>query len=62
MRGYRCRMAPSAPSASSMGATSQRLTTVDALTYLREVKTRFHDRKEIYDTFLEIMKEFKAAR
>lgn len=40
----------------------QRLTTNDALTYLREVKNRFADKKEVYDTFLEIMKEFKAQR
>eukprot|EP00775_Hariotina_reticulata_P006274 gene6274-6513_t len=39
-----------------------RLTTNDALTYLREVKNRFADNKEVYDTFLEIMKEFKAQR
>ena len=39
-----------------------RLTTNDALTYLREVKNRFADKKEVYDTFLEIMKEFKAQR
>jgi hypothetical protein len=32
------------------------------LTYLREVKNRFQDKKEVYDTFLEIMKEFKAQR
>lgn len=54
--------APVPPSTSNMRSSSQRLTTVDALTYLREVKTRFHDQKDIYDTFLEIMKEFKAAR
>ncbi len=39
-----------------------RLTTNDALSYLRDVKNRFADNKEVYDTFLEIMKEFKAAR
>lgn len=39
-----------------------RLTTNDALTYLREVKNRFADKKDVYDTFLEIMKEFKAQR
>ncbi len=39
-----------------------RLTTNDALSYLREVKNRFADKKEVYDTFLEIMKEFKAQR
>lgn len=39
-----------------------KLTTNDALTYLRDVKNKFQDNKEIYDTFLEIMKEFKAQR
>lgn len=33
-----------------------------ALSYLREVKTRFHDKKKVYDNFLEIMKEFKAQK
>lgn len=27
-----------------------------------QVKLQFQDRKEVYDTFLEIMKEFKAQR
>ncbi|KAI8469341.1 MAG: hypothetical protein J3K34DRAFT_522233 [Monoraphidium minutum] len=39
-----------------------RLTTNDALTYLRDVKNKFADKKDVYDTFLEIMKEFKAQR
>ena len=39
-----------------------KLTTNDALSYLREVKTRFANDKHIYDEFLEIMKEFKASR
>jgi hypothetical protein len=43
-------------------AAQNRLTTNDALTYLREVKNRFQDNKDVYDTFLEIMKEFKAQR
>eukprot|EP00873_Tetraselmis_striata_P014444 jgi/Tetstr1/434708/TSEL_002535.t1 len=38
------------------------LTTHDALGYLREVKLRFQDQKAVYDQFLEIMKDFKAAR
>lgn len=37
-----------------------RLTTSDALSYLRDVKAKFADNKETYDTFLEIMKKFKA--
>ncbi|CAM8944784.1 unnamed protein product [Rhodiola kirilowii] len=42
--------------------TSQRLTTNDALTYLKEVKDMFQDQKETYDQFLEVMKDFKAQR
>lgn len=34
----------------------------DALTYLRELKERLKDRKDTYDEFLEIMKEFKSQR
>jgi len=41
---------------------ANRLTTNDALGYLRDVKNKFADKKEVYDTFLEIMKEFKAQR
>ncbi|KAK4272056.1 hypothetical protein QN277_020656 [Acacia crassicarpa] len=44
------------------GATSQKLTTNDALSYLKEVKDMFHDQREKYDTFLEVMKDFKAQR
>ncbi|KAK9814633.1 hypothetical protein WJX72_009077 [[Myrmecia] bisecta] len=43
-------------------APAGRLTTNDALSYLRDVKLKFQDSKEVYDTFLEIMKEFKAQR
>lgn len=34
----------------------------DALSYLRHLKDRLKDRKQTYDEFLEIMKEFKAQR
>lgn len=44
------------------GSAAGKLTTNDALSYLREVKTRFANDKHIYDEFLEIMKEFKASR
>jgi paired amphipathic helix protein Sin3a len=43
-----------------MDANNQRLTTNDALTYLRAVKNKFQDKRCVYETFLEIMKEFKA--
>jgi len=39
-----------------------RLTTNDALAYLREVKERFKDSKHVYDSFLEVMKQFKAQQ
>ncbi|KAG2288538.1 hypothetical protein Bca4012_030591 [Brassica carinata] len=38
------------------------LTTNDALSYLKAVKDMFQDKKDKYDTFLELMKEFKAQR
>lgn len=47
---------------SGAGPPPQRLTTHDALSYLREVKARFAGDRRVYDTFLEIMKEFKAQR
>ncbi|XP_010463539.1 PREDICTED: paired amphipathic helix protein Sin3-like 1 isoform X2 [Camelina sativa] len=42
--------------------TNQKLTTNDALSYLREVKEMFQDQREKYDRFLEVMKDFKAQR
>ncbi|WJX65521.1 hypothetical protein P8452_50176 [Trifolium repens] len=42
--------------------TSQKLTTNDALSYLKEVKDMFQDQKEKYDMFLEVMKDFKAQK
>lgn len=38
------------------------LTERDALTYLREVKERFKDKKHVYESFLRIMKDFKVGR
>lgn len=42
--------------------TSQKLTTNDALSYLKNVKEMFQDQREKYDRFLEVMKDFKAQR
>lgn len=42
--------------------TSQKLTTNDALSYLKQVKDMFQDQREKYDLFLEVMKDFKAQR
>lgn len=38
------------------------LTTNDALSYLKAVKDMFENEKEKYDTFLQVMKDFKAQR
>ncbi|KAL3526003.1 hypothetical protein ACH5RR_014375 [Cinchona calisaya] len=40
----------------------KKLTTNDALTYLKEVKDMFQDQREKYDMFLDVMKDFKAQR
>ena len=40
----------------------QKLTTNDALSYLKEVKEMFQDKREKYDMFLDVMKDFKAQR
>ncbi|ERN01712.1 hypothetical protein AMTRI_Chr10g229680 [Amborella trichopoda] len=47
------------PQQQSVG--TQKLTTNDALAYLKAVKDMFLDKKEKYDEFLEVMKQFKAA-
>lgn len=44
------------------GGSTQKLTTNDALTYLKEVKDMFQDQREKYDMFLDVMKDFKAQR
>ncbi|KAG8384767.1 hypothetical protein BUALT_Bualt04G0152800 [Buddleja alternifolia] len=42
--------------------SAQKLTTNDALSYLKQVKDMFQDQKEKYDRFLDVMKDFKAQR
>lgn len=37
-------------------------TTSDALDYLRIVKKTYQDKLEVYKSFLEVMKDFKAQR
>ncbi|KAF8083225.1 hypothetical protein N665_0787s0007 [Sinapis alba] len=44
------------------GINSQKLTTRDALSYLKDVKEMFQDQRDKYDRFLEVMKDFKAQR
>lgn len=48
--------------AANQAASGQRLTTDDALSYLKAVKEKFKDDKEKYDEFLEVMKDFKAQK
>ncbi|URD90105.1 hypothetical protein MUK42_27419 [Musa troglodytarum] len=56
-RSWQTHMAPAA----AAGSTSK-LTTNDALAYLKAVKDIFHDKREKYDEFLEVMKDFKSQR
>ncbi|BBG94142.1 SIN3-like 4 [Prunus dulcis] len=44
------------------GAAAQKLTTSDALAYLKAVKDIFQDNRDKYEEFLEVMKDFKAQR
>lgn len=66
--GATSRRTPGAPSypvpvpPTSTRARTPGLTTNDALVYLREVKQRFNHRKDVYDAFLDVMKDFKAQR
>ncbi|KAJ2723071.1 hypothetical protein GGI07_002898 [Coemansia sp. Benny D115] len=48
------------PPAADAGVSARPLNVSDALSYLDLVKSRFHDRPEVYNQFLEIMKEFKS--
>ncbi|KAG8844313.1 Transcriptional regulatory protein sin3 [Serendipita sp. 411] len=41
-------------------AQNRPLNIIDALHYLDTVKTRFHDRPEVYNRFIDIMKDFKS--
>nr|XP_009771469.1 PREDICTED: paired amphipathic helix protein Sin3-like 3 [Nicotiana sylvestris] len=43
-------------------ASTQKLTTKDALSYLKEVKDIFQDQRDKYDLFLDVIKDFKARR
>ncbi|KAG1342737.1 hypothetical protein COCNU_05G009660 [Cocos nucifera] len=49
-----------APAPAAGGAP--KLTTNDALAYLKAVKDIFQDKREKYDEFLEVMKDFKSQR
>ncbi|XP_062191512.1 paired amphipathic helix protein Sin3-like 3 [Phragmites australis] len=43
-------------------SASQKLTTNDALVYLKAVKDKFQDKREKYEEFLEVMRDFKSER
>ncbi|KAH9420995.1 Paired amphipathic helix protein Sin3a [Dermatophagoides pteronyssinus] len=53
---------PSAPTPSQSAPQQQfqRLKVEDALSYLDQVKFKFNDRPQVYNDFLDIMKEFKS--
>ena len=56
-------MAPPAPAPPPPPPPSQgNLTTSDALTYLKNVKEKFQDRRHKYDEFLEVMRDFKSNK
>ncbi|XP_031783367.1 paired amphipathic helix protein Sin3a isoform X2 [Nasonia vitripennis] len=56
--------APTPPAPNLSGGTSssqfQRLKVEDALSYLDQVKYKFSDQPQVYNDFLDIMKEFKS--
>ncbi|ONM30585.1 Paired amphipathic helix protein Sin3-like 3 [Zea mays] len=51
---------PQQPSGAAF--TNQKLTTNDALVYLKAVKDKFQDKREKYEEFLEVMRDFKSER
>ncbi|KAN0116479.1 hypothetical protein V8E52_005860 [Russula decolorans] len=52
--------APQPASESVNGITDRQLNVTDALSYLDAVKVQFHDRPDVYNVFLDIMKDFKS--
>ncbi|KAI3467443.1 hypothetical protein Pfo_024106 [Paulownia fortunei] len=56
------RVEPSGQVQMSTASSAQRLTTTDALSYLKTVKEIFQDKRDKYDDFLDVMKDFKAQR
>jgi paired amphipathic helix protein Sin3a len=49
-------------SAAAAAAAGQKLTTNDALVYLKAVKDKFQDNRAKYEEFLEVMRDFKSER
>lgn len=56
------RAEPSGQSSMMGGSSANKLTTNDALSYLKSVKEIFQDRRDKYEEFLEVMKDFKSQR
>ena len=52
----------SGSSASVASSQFQRLKVEDALSYLDQVKLQFGNQPQVYNDFLDIMKEFKSQR
>jgi paired amphipathic helix protein Sin3a len=55
-------MSVSAGSAGAGQQQFQRLKVEDALSYLDQVKYKFGNQPQVYNDFLDIMKEFKSQR
>ncbi|XP_051132564.1 paired amphipathic helix protein Sin3-like 3 isoform X2 [Andrographis paniculata] len=56
------RIAPTRQFQTSTTSPVGGLTSKDVLTYVKTVKEVFHDRKDKYDEFINVMKDFKAQR
>jgi paired amphipathic helix protein Sin3a len=52
--------APQPPLESLNGSIDRQLNVADALGYLDAVKVQFHERPDVYNVFLDIMKDFKS--
>lgn len=53
-------LSPAATTPTITDSAARPLNVTDALTYLDLVKSRFRERPEVYNQFLDIMKEFKG--
>ena len=53
-------MAPQPAMENVNGSTDRQLNVTDALSYLDAVKVQFNDRPDVYNVFLDIMKDFKS--
>lgn len=51
---------PPTDEASPSGGSYRPLNVKDALSYLEMVKVKFSDRPDVYNQFLDIMKDFKS--